>query len=233
MHLVEYFLNIRNQADFFIRSRMRWKRPLPVNFPISSIDSAIQMEIKAFLSLFDWETPLSRLKSPSPLILADIGARNFAFAPMMEAHFRSLGYAPEIHGIEVDAYRRFTNLHTRADYGEFFAQKIARGFFHPINFLTWHHPLHIGFLLNPFVNTEEILSWGLPLSELKPREIFQHAYDLVKPYSGFVVLSNPCVEEQAISYKIAQEIGFRFGQACLWNSDDPDRHPRYGVILHS
>lgn len=235
MNLKERFQNIRNTIDFYLRSQIRWGRSLSKGKPIKAIDAQIQREFKEFLALFNWDSALSQMTlGQGPLITADIGARNFALAPVIDHHFRSLGYQTVVHGIEIDAYRRFTDFHTRADYGHDFAKKIQQGEYHPIDFLAWRQPLHLAFLLNPFVSIEALLAWGLPLSKLRPKEIFLHAYRLLKPQSGIVVLSNTSVEEREISFHIAKEIGFIFGEERLWEPEDLTlQTPRYGVILYA
>jgi hypothetical protein len=230
----EIVSNIRNTVDFFLRSSIPWGFPIAPDTPMSDVDTRIQREFEEFLSLFNWKAALSTLPpATTPLTVADIGARNFSFGPVLDRHFRTLGYEPEVHGIELDAYRRLINFHTRADYGEYFAKKIKHGHFHPIDFLQWSRPLHVAFLMNPFVTEEALLAWGLPLSQLKPYQIFEHAYHRVKPCSGIVVLSNPHPEEVEISYKIARAIGFRFGEEQYWEPANPVKYkPRYGVILY-
>ncbi len=233
MSLKERFQNIRNTIDFYLRSQVRWGRNLPRGKPIKAIDAQIQREFKEFLNLFNWNLALSQV-TLGPLVVADIGARNFALAPVIDQHFRSLGYQTVVHGIEIDAYRRFTDFHTRADYGYDFAKKIEHGYYHPVDFLTWQKPLHLAFLLNPFVSIEALLAWGLPISKLMPKEIFLHAYQLLKPQAGIVVLSNTSEEERTISFDIAKEVGFIFGEEHLWEPEDLTlQTPRYGVILYT
>ena len=215
--------------------------------PISPVDQRLQEEFKQFLGLFDWQIILKSLESfavavplavavpPSALTVADIGARNFAFAPILDAHFKALGYRPTIHGIEIDAYRRLINFHTRADYGHYYAKSIPSGQYHPIDFLKWNQPLQVGFLLNPFVTREALLAWGLPLSELQPVKIFHHAYSLLKPQKGVLVLSNIDEHEIGISYQIAKEAGFVIGEMKSWfpTTGTVTGLPRFGTILYT
>ncbi len=203
--------------------------------PLSPVDVRLQQECQQFLALFDWEPILKSFNPSLALTVADIGARNFAFAPTLDAHFMALGYQATIHGIEVDAYRRLIDFHTRADYGHYFAKSIRSGFYHPIDFLAWNYPLHVGFLLNPFVTREALLAWGLPLSELQPEKIFHHAYSLLKPQNGVLVLSNVDEDEIEISYEIAKKAGFVIGEAKSWfpNVDVKTALPRFGTILYT
>ncbi len=230
------FQNIRNTIDFNLRSHIRWSREIPQEAPRNPVDQRLQEECRQFLALFDWHAILKCLKPSSTLTVADIGARNFAFAPVLDKHFTALGYhQPTIHGIEIDAYRRLIDFHTRADYGHYYAKMIASGQYHPIDFLKWNQPLQIGFLLNPFVTREAILAWGLPLSVLEPIKIFNHAYALLDPQNGVLVLSNVDEDEIEISYQIAKEAGFIIGASKAWfpNTGIAKALPRFGTILYT
>lgn len=229
------FWSIRNSIDFSLRSHIKWSRPIPIGTPVSPVDYRLQQECKQFLALFNWQNVLKSLTPYSTLIVADIGARNFAFAPILDAHFTALGYRPKIHGIEMDAYRRLADFHTRADYGHYYAKTIPSGQYHPIDFLKWNQPLQVGFLLNPFVTREALLAWGLPLSELKPAKIFNHAFSLLKPQNGVLVLSNVDEHEIGISYQVAKEAGFIIGEARSWfpNTEVAKAMPRFGTILYT
>ncbi len=55
------------------------------------------------------------------LAVADVGCRTFLFAPVIERCFAAHGLRVELHGIELDAFRRFTDLRTRQDHGRFYA----------------------------------------------------------------------------------------------------------------
>jgi len=227
--------SIRNGIDFTLRSHVRWGREIPMKTPVSLIDQRLQEEFKQFLGLFHWQPILKPFDPLSVLTIADIGARNFAFAQVLDEHFKALGYQAAIHGIEMDAYRRMINFHTRADYGNYYAKSIRSGQFHPIDFLMWQKPLQIGFLLNPFVAREALLSWGLPLSSLQPEKIFHHAYSLLKPQNGVLILSNIDEHEIEISYQIAKKTGFIIGEARTWRTQTgaPNALPRHGTILYT
>ncbi|MEK7747819.1 MAG: hypothetical protein AAB300_01920 [Nitrospirota bacterium] len=232
--LKETFFNFRNQIDFYLRCRFKWSRALASDSPIPTEDKRLHQTFKEFLELFEWQIVLNHLKTSCPLVIADIGARNFALAPILDQHFRALGQTPEIHGIEIDAYRRLVNFHTRADYGYHYARSIPTGFFHPVDFLAWQRPLHIGFLLNPFVTREALLAWGLPLSALQPERLFRHLFLLLQPQKGVAILSNVDDHEIDISHQIAKTVGFCLGEIKRWEPVKPDNdQPRYGTILYT
>jgi hypothetical protein len=143
--------------------------------------------------------------------------------------------AIELNGIEIDAYRRFTNLRTRMDYGMYYSKLIRDGHYHPQDFLLWEKPLDFIFLLNPFVTVEALQAWGLPLKYLRPQKLFDHAFDLLAAQGGTLLLSSPSSEEHTLGRRIAKRSGFMLGKTRVWHSDDSkiQKQPRYGCFCYA
>lgn len=223
----ERLLSLRNTVDFVLRSLLRWGRRVdPQKLP--RVDARVQGEIREFLDCFDPKVfvPLW------DIVACDVGARNFATGPVIDDFFAKLGISAEIHGIEIDAFRRLADLRTRADYGYYYARQMRRGFFHPTDFLRWDKQVDVAFVLNPFVTMEPLLDWGLPGRLFTPEKFFDHLVELIKP-TGLMVLSAPNEEEFAEALKLASERGFLTLQTVRWEprADSAQRKPRLGVIL--
>lgn len=233
MELKNRLLNLRNKIDFQLRSAIQIKRPLRTDAPIPGMDHKVQKEFQDFLNRFSWEYLFARF-SKDTLVAADVGARNFCFAPVLDALFRDHSMELELHGIEIDSFRRLKDLHTRYDYGIFYSKQCRHAAFHPVDFLKFKTPLDICFLLNPFVSDEPTLHWGLPLSVLKPQPFFDHAFALLRDETSIAVLSCPSPEEYEIACRLAKASGFSLGEEVLWKPKEGSQQqkPRYGLILH-
>jgi hypothetical protein len=209
--LSRHFADFRNRLDFGIRERFRWRRPGAP--PPSPIDQALAREVGEFLECFDWA---GLAAFPRELRIADIGAKNFFAAPALDRFFRSRDRNPEIHGIEIDAFRRYRDGWTRRDYGELYAGRIPRGFFHATDFRRWGEDLDLALLLNPFVTPEALIGWGLPLSLFDPESLFRRAAHLLRPRSGCLLVSCPTEQELAAVLRLAEAAGFRLLQRRDW-----------------
>lgn len=232
--VTELIKNLKNHVDFFIRSQLRWERTIPADRPIPSRELRFQDEIQEFLDLLNWETVLEN--SPkNEWVVADVGAKNFSLAPLIDNVFFDRNCEVEIHGIELDAYRRLSDFYTRADYGRFFAAKARNAHFHAMDFMNFKKPSDILFLLNPFVTIHPLLSWGLPLKHLQPQKIFQHAFDLLKPKRGVMILSCPSREEFQTASEYALQAGFLLGPPVNWKPQtfNLQKKPRLGRICYS
>jgi hypothetical protein len=224
--------SLQNKLSFAIRSQVRLSLPVKSGDDVIERSLILQREFQDFVRLFDWSFLEKEHKN---FIVTDVGARDFSFAPVIDAHFRGLGFHPEVHGVEIDAFRRYSNLRSRADYGRYFAEQIPRGVYHAMDFLKWQRRLDACFLLHPFVTPEPPVRWGLSLSHFKPQEIFDHAYKLLHPRSGLMLLSCPTMGEFDVAVGMAKRAGFTFGEIKSWHpsADTAHRKPRYGILLHT
>jgi hypothetical protein len=227
-------LAIRNSFDFFLRNQFKLSRSVSDESTIPDRDRKIQVEFEEFFKLFNWKKILGQLNQ-SPLVVTDIGARNFVFGPVIDEVLKKHGRTATIHGIEIDAHRLLWGFHSRADFGHYYAKKMRSGFFHALDFLKWQEPTDIALLLNPFVSKEPLLSWGLPLSKLKPSELFHHTMKTLKARKGILILSCPSKEELEIAQGLALEAGFIAGHQVSWNppKNSVQQKPRYGIVYYS
>lgn len=195
-------------------------------------DRLLQLELEQFLSQFSWPDLLSSHSGPVVRLL-DVGARNFFLAPVLQRFVKSCHKSPELHGIELDPYRRLSNLSTRWDYGRYYAQAVENGFFHPQDFLSWKQPAHGILLLNPFVTTYPQIKWGLSLECFKPHQIFRHAFNLTRLFGGFVIVSFPSPLEKVIGLEMAIACGFEIADEVVWkpSAQSLQKKPRLGFLL--
>lgn len=228
--MFEKWRSLRNEVDFFFRSKLRFERALPPDFEIPHSEQKFQKEISEFFDLLKIKDRLN--SNQKDWIVCDVGTKNFSIALVLDQIFQHQNKTVEIHGIEIDAYRRFSNFYTRADYARYFAEKARNAHFHSMDFQDFQKPADIIFLLNPFVSKEPLLAWGLPLRFFRPKEIFEKAKKLLEPKQGFLVLGCPSEDELEISSTYALEAGFQFTDIVAWkpSSQSVQKKARYGRI---
>lgn len=222
--------NIRNQVDFFIRSKIRLEKELPQDFKVPLREKKFQEEIEEFLDKIDFKKLFTASKSS--YVVCDVGAKNFSLAPVLDSYLRESKCLGEIHGIEIDAYRRLSNFYTRADYARYFCRQAREAYFHPIDFLGFEKNSDVILMLNPFVSKAPLLAWGLPLQHLKPAELFCHAYDLLKEKKGVLVFSSPSEDEFEMASTLAKQAGFQLGMRVSWHPkpESIQKKSRYGRL---
>lgn len=202
--------HLRNSLDFRIRSSFR------LGFPVTKpnpIDIHFQNEIRTLLDRIDWKPLLQEKRS---LVIVDIGARNFCLAPLLKQYFEKFTTTLEIHGVEIDPYRRLRNLHTRYDYAKYYERVTPHSHYHPTSILNFSTPVDVALLFNPFVTVEPLLYWGLPLTQFLPDRIFAHVLTLLRPRGGVAVITSPTLEEIDAAIAFAQKAGFQVTRPKLW-----------------
>mgnify|MGYP003393282532 CR=1 FL=1 len=232
MGLLEHLVSLRNSLDFTIRSRVRIGRPLDTQRKMYESEVRLQRELEEFLAAFSGLRDFELRPKHLVLNVLDVGCRNFILGPVIDRFFQKKGMLVSIDGIEIDAFRRFTDLRTRADYGEYFAQQCRSARFHAQDFLQWKQPADIIFLLNPFVEKEQLLAWGLPLSTFKPEKIFSHCRELLRA-DACLVVSCPSESEFAAANYLAEKVGLRLVEVQSWSPDKSaaQKQPRFGALF--
>lgn len=227
---MESLKSLRNRFDFFVRSKIRFEKNLPQDFQIPISEKKFQEEIEEFLNKLDFHKLF--LEPKSQYVVCDVGAKNFSLAPVLDRYLRENQKTGEIHGIELDAYRRLSDFRTRLDYARFFSKQAREAYFHPIDFLNFEKNSDVILMLNPFVSKAPLLAWGLPLKYLKPTELFIHAAELLREKKGALVLSSPSEDEFEIASKLATRAGFQLGMPVLWHPkpQSVQKKPRFGRL---
>jgi SAM-dependent methyltransferase len=161
-----------------------------------------------------------------------VGTRTFAIAPVIEKLFQKLNPTPEIHGFEVDAYRRFTNLRTRADYGQYYSRKVKNGYYHAGDFRSTEKKFDMIFNLHPFVTETAHVAWGLPLKVYDPVGLFSHCHRSLA-HSGLFLLSSPNEEEYVRALNLSASVGFNLIEEKKWfpTPGSSQKQPRHGALF--
>lgn len=221
--------SLRNHIDFLLRKFVRIKNPLQLSKKQLEFDLQFQKEIAEFLNLFSPYHALTQEKEE--LVIADVGCRNFCLAPTFDSYFKD--YSTTLLGIEIDAYRRYRDFHTRADYARYYASQVQKGYFFDSDFLKFNKSCDVIFLLNPFVTKRPLLKWGLSLFQFKPEAIFKHCYDVLKEKRGRLFLSTPSEEEFEIALKLLTSCQFKVIETVLWNPSPEHLQidSRFGALL--
>ena len=134
--------------------------------------------------------------------ILDIGSKNWFYASGEYHFFKYSGKEKEVFltGIEIDAFRVYSDFHTRHDYAEFYIKNLENARYIADDFMQHKEKYDYIIWFFPFVTEFPLQEWGLPLSKFKPAEMLLHAYDSLNP-GGKILIVNQDEKE----YKIQQE----------------------------
>jgi SAM-dependent methyltransferase len=242
MSIFKTIRNLRNAADFALRSRVRVAFPYRARneektgvfdaLPPDRREAAVRRErelrdryglggLYADSPVLTYERnlwaldllergllPLPR-RDGAVLRVLDVGSKDFAYAPALDAFFRVRTGAAQVAltGVELDAYRRYTNLHTRADHAAWHIRNLPAARYVPgsvlevtgtFDFITW---------FSPFVTPEPHARWGLPMREFQPGVLLRHVLGLLAP-GGTLLLSHPTEGEARVQRGLLNGVRF-------------------------
>lgn len=231
MTIVQRLRNVRISIDFLLRNAWSFRRPLSSLGREQSHYHYLQNELAHFLRPLVARLDVSKFKRARIRAL-DVGAKNFFLGPVIERLLYEKHIEVEIHGIEIDAYRRNLSFRSRLDYAEYFCTRLSRGQFHAMDFLKWEEPADLVFLLNPFVTAEPLLRWGLPIQHLQPDKLLAKCREVLLRREGYLITSHPTENEKQMFGALATKYGFVKVSDSNWlpKKDSIQKQARLGSV---
>ena len=202
-------------------SRARWKETLA---------------FLEWLEVFQAVDPDFCRPSPeSTLRWLDAGSRNWTYAEAMYCFIRkNHPGAFRLDGIELDPNRRFANLCLRKQEAAFYIRDLPEAHYHEGSVLDWREPAEVITHFLPFVFSDPLLSWGLPLSRFEPQAILGHELSLLSPGGSLLIINqdqDEADEQECLLSAMAGQASIRFqGVGRLPDTFMKYRYPRFGWI---
>ncbi|MDD3012772.1 MAG: hypothetical protein PHC34_03630 [Candidatus Gastranaerophilales bacterium] len=177
----------------------------------------IYLENLSIIEFF--ENYLNLKQANNELKILDIGSKNWFYAEGEYNFFKYNSFEKNIDltGIEIDAYRLYTDLYSRYDYASYYIKNLKNA-----NYIVGDLLLHkenydyiIWFF--PFVTKEPLLNWGLPLKFFKPQNMLEHTYSLLKP-NGTLIIVNQGEEEYIEQENLIKELNIPYSKKGSFKS---------------
>jgi hypothetical protein len=200
----------RSEKDFHHPDLIVLAERLELNYGLSAYRShaSFARYLENLTRLLELESCLpENIMMTNKIIHAlDVGARNWSYVPSVWQFIKNTFQTDVmLEGIELDAYRIYTDGYSRLDYATFFCQQVIelenihqpnRLCFVPGDVMkdspTQHYDLVFCFL--PFVFEEPLLDWGLPKHYFQPSAFLTRLISLLND-TGSLILVNQGEEE--------------------------------------
>ncbi len=196
---MNFLKNLHNEIDFFFRKNIKISRK--IKGEKSPTDTS---------HVSEWLEKYINVDKDNIKIL-DIGAKNWFYVRDLYNFFKYNNFEKEIwlDGIEIDAYRLYTDFHTRRDYALHYTRGLKNCSYIAGDFLNHYDKYDYITWFYPFVTELPLLEWGLPLSKFKPLEMLRHAVASLRP-GGIILIKNLNEKEYEIQEKLFQELNIPY-----------------------
>lgn len=180
------------------------------------------------------ETYIKCKNNINQLEILDIGSKNWFYAEGEYNFFKYNNQEKTISmiGIEIDAYRLYTDFYSRRDYALHYIKNLINCKYiaddvmqhnKQYDFITWFFP---------FVTPEPLLNWGLPLKLYRPDKMLKHVFSLLKP-DGKLIILNQGKEEYLKQEELLKKLNIPYLKQGMFNSSFIDfSFERYVTVVN-
>jgi len=221
------FEEIRNNIDFFIRNKTRFSRK---NF-IEKNELLLERNKKENLYTYQVLDDYFNKNFKEKISVLDIGSKNWFYAEGEYKYFKSFCKNFELDGIEIDAFRLYSNLYSRYEVAQYHIKNLENTNYIVGNLINLekHYDYIIWFL--PFVIPAPHILWGLPKRLFYPEKLLKHAYKLLNP-DGQMLIINQGIYETEEQKKLLDKLNIPYEElGKITNKFFEYKNQRFGYLI--
>ena len=228
---IQYFLdNIKNNIDFFLRSRITFSRKnyteqnenkedifeneeqknlsrtLDKKYNINSLALGTVQNYLENLYCLEILNKYISIQDKKDISVLDIGSKNWNYAKSEYLFFANNFENIHLNGIEIDAFRMSTNLYTRYEIAKYHIKDLKNTNYIAGDFLKHNQKYDYIIWFLPFITEYPLVKWGLPLRYFKPLLMLKHAYNSLNA-DGELLIINQGEKEYNIQKNLNDELG--------------------------
>lgn len=171
----------------------------------------------SYLEAFEKQRPFIQPRPDQTLYWLDVGAKNWSYVDALFAYLQQAAgpHAFHLEGIELDAYRRYTDGHCRAEYAQSYIDHLPSSDFQNAEYfvgdiLDWQgacqqDKYQVISCFLPFVFKDPCLAWGLPDKYFQPQAFLTHLFWLLADH-GTLLLVNQGQDEAQEQARLLQQV---------------------------
>lgn len=237
--------NIYNRLDFFLRKHIKFTRKgyCVVNEDKSAFLNGLSQEALDFEKKAVEKFNLVELKNNSTIRnyaenlyiiellekyfvfdcsktaqVLDIGSKDWFYAVGEYSFFKYYIENLIMNGIEIDAYRVYSNFYSRYDAARYNTKNLKGANYIVGDFLKHNQKYDYITWFFPFLTPFPLLKWGLPMHCLKPQEMFDKAYNSLN-LEGKMLIMNQGQKEYELQKELLIEKQVCFEDLGEFNSE--------------
>ena len=220
------FENIKNGIDFFIRNKTKFSRK---NFVEKDEKLLFRNYLENLYTYDILEQCLKKYPSDTAKIL-DIGSKNWFYAKGEYSFFKSFVQTPCLDGVEIDAFRLYSNLYSRYESAKFYTKNLKNTNYIAGDLLSISDTYDYIIWFLPFVTIEPLKYWGLPEKYFMPEKLLYHAFSLLKN-GGQMLIVNQGEKEASAQKLLFEKLNIKYTEKGIVKSDFLEyKNDRYAFV---
>lgn len=185
------FEELRNKIDFFIRNNTKFSRK---NF-VEKDEILLKINERENLYIQDILEQFFSKRIKRNTYVLDIGSKNWFYAKGEYNFFKSFCKEIYLDGVELDAYRLYSNFYSRYEVAKYFTSGLENTRYIVGNVLDINKKYDYIIWILPFVVIDPLIRWGLPRKYFCPEKLLSHAYKILNK-DGQMLIINQGEEEK-------------------------------------
>ena len=220
--------DLKNRFDFFIRNKTKFSRK---NFVEKNEKLLFHNYLENLYTYDILEQCLNKQPSDCTKIL-DIGSKNWFYAKGEYHFFKSFVQNPCLDGVEIDAFRLYSNLYSRYETAKFYTKNLKNTNYIAGDLLSINDTYDYIIWFLPFVTIEPLKYWGLPEKYFMPEKLLYHAFSLLKN-GGQMLIVNQGEKEAAVQKQLFEKLNIKYTEKGIVKSCFLEyKNDRYAFVIN-
>ena len=221
--------DIRNNIDFFLRTKTKFSRK---NFVEKNEDLIERNRLENLYTKSVLESGFEK-KNFSKINVLDIGCKNWFYAKGEYEFFESFCNDFCLDGVEIDAYRLYSNFFSRYEVAKFYTKGLKNTNYISGNLLDLNKKYEYIIWFLPFVTKEPHQYWGLPKKYFYPEKLLKHAHNLLSK-NGQMLIINQGEEESIVQRELLEKLGIKYKDLGeIKNEFFEYKNKRFGILVQN
>lgn len=227
MYNKKMFHDLKNKIDFFIRNKTRFSRK---NFTEKNENVRERNYLENLYTIDILDKCIEKTPKVHAAIL-DIGCKNWFYAKGEYNFFKSFCTDFELDGVEIDAYRLYSNFYSRYETAKYYIKDLKNTNYIAGNVLDINKKYDFIIWFLPFVTPEPHKYWGLPEKLFMPEQLLSHAYKLLKD-NGQMLIINQGEKEAQIQKQMLDSLNIKYEEKGIVKSEFIEyKNNRYAYLI--
>ncbi len=220
--------DLKNRFDFFIRNKTKFSRK---NFVEKNEKLLFHNYLENLYTYDILGQCLNKHPSDTAKIL-DIGSKNWFYAKGEYHFFKSFVQNPCLDGVEIDAFRLYSNLYSRYETAKFYTKNLKNTNYIAGDLLSINDTYDYIIWFLPFVTIEPLKYWGLPEKYFMPEKLLYHAFSLLKN-GGQMLIVNQGEKEAAVQKQLFEKLNIKYTEKGIVKSRFLEyKNDRYAFVIN-